>query len=438
MVRSMLRMSIVAGVALGGASLAMADQSADLQARVSQLEAQLAQVQQSQSDAWLNERRAEEVKTLIRDVLSDADTRASLMQDGLTAGHDGKNFFLKSNDGAFVLKVAGQIQIRALWDLQDSRPDGDDDDFGFQIRRAKLIFSGNVPSSKIDYKIQLASDRDDGTVFVEDVIVGRAINDNWYVSVGKQKLPFLREELISSTRLLAVERGIVSEYFTLNRGEGVQLDYTNNDNFRASLSFNDGQNSETSDFGADGVELAFTARGDLKLMGDWKALDDQTAWKGQDDALFVGGAVHYELGDGNNGQNFDYFSWTLDASYENGGGLSLAAAVVGGHSDFDAGGDRDTYGVQLTGAYNIDDKWQPFVRYEWLDQDFGSDDKVHAITAGINRYVRGHNVKFTADVVYIFDGNYFGNLGTGGGVSGLGLTDDDDFLTVRGQVQVLF
>ncbi|MCC6680536.1 MAG: hypothetical protein IT445_06495 [Phycisphaeraceae bacterium] len=479
MLQGMLRMSICAGLALGGATLAMADQTADLQARVSQLESQLAQVQKTQSDNWMTERRAEEIKGLISEVLSDADTRASLLQDGLTAGHDGKNFFLKSNDGGFVLKIAGQIDIRALWDMQDDRSDSvvqdlngdgdtedtvdgvdeddvsveDDSDFGFQTRRVKLIFFGNVPGSQIDYKVQLATDRSDGNIYLEDVIIGRAINDNFYISGGKQKLPFLREELTSSAKLIAIDRGLVTEYFTLNRAEGAQLDWSNNDNLKASVAISDGSNTEISDMGADDTDFAVTARADFKVMGDWEAAKDDVAWQGQDNALFIGGAVHYQAGDDNNADITsavaDYFAWTVDALYENGGGLSASAAVVGGHTDYDssAAADRDMYGIQLTGAYNIDDKWQPYVRWEWIDQDValaGIEDNIQAVTFGVNRFVRGHNVKLTADVVWVYQGDVISNpfgasvTSTGLGTSGFSSAEDEDIIMVRAQVQVLF
>jgi hypothetical protein len=49
-------------------------------------------------DDWLTQQRADEIRGLVRDVLADADTRASLLQDGMTAGWD-KGFFLGSADG---------------------------------------------------------------------------------------------------------------------------------------------------------------------------------------------------------------------------------------------------------------------------------------------------------------------------------------------------
>ena len=52
-------------------------------------------------DNWMTEERAEEVRSLVRDVLADADTRASLLQSGMTAGYD-DGFMIGSTDGNFL------------------------------------------------------------------------------------------------------------------------------------------------------------------------------------------------------------------------------------------------------------------------------------------------------------------------------------------------
>lgn len=82
-------------------SLALASESPsgdveELRAEVSRLRAEVSQVRAQNGETWLNERRAEEVKALVKEVLSDADTRASLLDNNLTAGHNGRNFFLAS------------------------------------------------------------------------------------------------------------------------------------------------------------------------------------------------------------------------------------------------------------------------------------------------------------------------------------------------------
>src|SRR3990170_4976070 len=61
-------------------------QNKSLTAELQEMKARLDRVEAERSDTWLDERRAEEVKALIADVLSDAETRASLLDEGITAG----------------------------------------------------------------------------------------------------------------------------------------------------------------------------------------------------------------------------------------------------------------------------------------------------------------------------------------------------------------
>ena len=49
---------------------------------------------------WLTEERTKQIKTLVHDVLADADTRSSLIGDGLLGGWD-DGFFVASSDGLF-------------------------------------------------------------------------------------------------------------------------------------------------------------------------------------------------------------------------------------------------------------------------------------------------------------------------------------------------
>ena len=75
------------------------DRSSSMSTELSELQEELAPIRSAQGEAWLNDRRAEEVKALVRDVLGDAGSRASLAGMGLTAGHDGKKFFLRDGEG---------------------------------------------------------------------------------------------------------------------------------------------------------------------------------------------------------------------------------------------------------------------------------------------------------------------------------------------------
>jgi type II secretory pathway pseudopilin PulG len=436
-----------------------------LQERVQSLESQLASMQKAQGETWLNERRAQEVKGLIREVLADAETRASLLQDGVLAGHDGTNFFLRSADGNFLLNVSGQVQFRYVADFQDARGQvaraaAGDDQQGFQLRRAKIKFSGHAWDPNLGYVVQLATTRTTSNTFTEDVYITYRVNDELTVKGGVMKLPFLRQELISSRKQLAVERAGASEFFTLDRSEQIQVVYVDpSDLFILTGAISDGARGDVAGFtgfGADLSNFALTGRVDVKLAGAWDQAQDEVSNQNGDMALFVGSAVHWETGDGDANAaaglfDADYLTWTVDTLFKQ-AGLSVLAAVTGAQVSGDIAGSgfsSDMYGAVVEGGYMVTENLQPFLRYEWVDSDAAGFKSIQTLTAGANYYLKGHNAKFTADVVWMFEGttgvgaaaNPFtaSPFGSGLGTSGAtGILNNDGLLVIRGQFQLLF
>ena len=114
---------VVGAAALTVSSASFADTTAeannnDLKAKVAELEAQMAQMRAKQNDNWLTEQRADEIRGLVQDVLADADTRASLLAQGMSAGYD-DGFVLSSADGNFLLRINGQLQVRWVYSNSD-------------------------------------------------------------------------------------------------------------------------------------------------------------------------------------------------------------------------------------------------------------------------------------------------------------------------------
>lgn len=440
---------------------AQQDTEAELEAlrqRVSQLEARL-------ENRRLDERRTEELRKLVEEVLADASTRPSLAGSGATAGiDDNGSIFLRSADDAFYAKLSGQIQFRYLFDYQDSSDPAtgrsDQTDSGFQARRVKVQIAGHVGDPKVTYVVRLASSRTNANTSLEEAKIGYSFDNGLFIAAGKMKLPALREELTSSSKQLTVERSSVNEYFTANFAEQVQLGWRG-DRLRLVGALSDGANSESSEFNADIVELAVTGRADVRLDGGWKQAGDFTSWRHEDQAIFLGAAGHYEIIDGaNNAGSFDgtYTLATVDGSYEN-QGFSFYGAYAASYFDDQAdapgplGGDLFAQGVVLQGAYQVTDRVEPFIRYEWLDADDSDEtaiagaarDAAQIITVGGNYYLRQHNAKFTADVVYVFDGDEpVGNpLGSNPFSSSLGFSDFDTAtadpnILARLQFQLLF
>lgn len=454
-----LILALGGGLVLGVSGLVNAETPAtgsNMQAELATMKARIAELEGRQNDKWLNERRAEEVKALVKEVLADADTRASLLADGLTAGHKDK-FFIASEDGTFELNVSGQIQVRYIANFRDGNDTNslDEDEAGFQIRRTKLTFDGHVGSPKFTYVVQLAADRSGGDVELEKVLIGYELADGLTISGGRDKAPFLREELVSSKYQLAVERSLLNENFTTDWSEGVYAVYAS-DVWKLHAALTDGTESDGTDFEDDNTNFAATGRLELLLAGKWAQFRDFSSWQGDDTGLLLGAALNYELtetGDPTGGApdqtlgNDSIFGWTADVSFE-AGGFNAFAAVVGRYTNAVDGGDSlGQYGILLQAGYMIvPDKVEIFGRYEWMDMDAPGvpgqevENSVSIITAGANFYLNKHSAKFSLDVLFALDSlDGFNGVST---TDGLGIlddtTDEDGQIVVRGQFQLLF
>lgn len=437
--------------------------------RTAALQAQVDQLRNAAGEQWLTEQRADQVRALVADVLADADLRTSLLDDGILAGWD-NGFFLGSPDGAFLLKLAGQLQVRYIANSRED--DGgavDDWENGFQLRRVKLNFSGHIGSPRLEYVVQLAANRNSTTVELEDAIIAHRIDERWRIWGGRFQDVFSREQMMSSRRQQTVDRSAVANIFAANDGyvEGVGVEWlANPECLRLAATINDGLNSGTTggagtgfqntgnDFQNDSTDFALSARAEWKVTGAWQEAADVTSWQ-RDRGLhaFLGAGLHYEVGETGDGQAsattmqtgpYDSFlQWTVDGLLKN-EGLGMLAAFHGWHFDADgAVGDTDHYAATVQLGYMIvPDEFEPFIRYEWIDIDDALDtNDLELLTAGFNWYLQGHAAKLTADIVWAMD-NINATTTLGAGLNGIGLLPDaageDDQLAGRLQFQLLF
>ena len=449
--------ALVGGLAIGLAGFAYAESTpsqAAMQSELTALKARLAELEAKQSDTWLNERRAEEVKGLVREVLSDADTRASLLASGQVAGHDGKRFFLASEDGSFLLKIGSQVQFRYAYNSRNLEgTTTDENEFGFALHRVKLFFDGHIGSPRITYSIGLQVEKTDQDVLLNHAFFGYQLMDGVHIYLGEDKGPLLREELTSSKYQLAVERSAMNEVFTLGRVQGIWLKFDTDDNTKVTVSINDGTNtgeaeSQDKKFSGDETDIALSARIDIRLAGQWSQMKDFSAWSGEETAVFVGGAVHYEIAETGGGTVTiptatstttpadEFFVWTLDGSIES-EGANLFGAIVGRHFNNIMGvNDIDEFGFVVQGGIMfIPDKSEFFARWEWVDPDVSH--SVNIITVGNNFYMQKHNAKITTDVVWVL--NSLRDLGGSSSLNLLGSTMDlRNQVAFRAQFQLVY
>ena len=408
---------------------AMRTQLAEMQAKLAELQGAPAETAESI-----------QLKAATDAAIRDAGQRINYQSEGLVAGHDGKEFFLSDAEENFYWSPSAQLQFRYIVNQRENSG-GDDGQQGFQMRRFKLKGDGWIADPKLEFKYSVEFNRDSNEALVEEANISYDFGGVELIG-GRYKGPFAFDELMSSSRQMAVERALVTEQFTTGKMEGVGLKTGFGDNGSFQVMLSDGANGGeggNGDFNESSADFAVTARGDL-VIGNSKVVKDYTSW-GEDEAgLNLGAAVHHEVGQSGDGQTaaaLDSFTrFTVDALY-NSAGLSLfGAAYLETQDAPDGVVESDPFGFLAQVGYNIDDKIEPFVRYEFIDPDTGGDE-ISLITAGFNYYLKKHAAKFTLDGVYALDPL------NGIGVSdGLGLqtdaADEDGQFAIRAQFQLLF
>lgn len=414
-----------------------------MQLELDELRNQVREVSSQQESDWLTERRAEEVKGLILEVLADAETRATFAEDGLNAGYNG-GFFITDGD-QFQLKLNGYSQFRYLANSAGDK--ADDDDSGFQTRRLGTMASGYIGQPRLSYLLLVTYSRSTGSSTVEMAKVGYKFDDLWSIQAGQFKSPFHREWLTSCRKMQAVERSYINFLFTSLYTQGVEVTRKNDDT-RLILAVTDGSFGWNTDFDADRTDYSVNARGEWKVMGDWSQFGDTHGWSQDETGLLLGSAIQYDQGERGGATAFpDVLKYTFDAGLE-GSGWNLFTVFTRQHVENNGSGslaDADQWGFLVQGGlFIIPDKFDVFVRAEWADldgvyfkQSAGTTtattvDDPELLTAGFNYYLRGNAVKFTVDVVHAPKGLPARDSGAGLRAS------ENDQTAVRAQATVSF
>ncbi len=358
--------------------------------------------------------------------------------------YDAEMHSLSSNlNSASNLKLGVQMQFRYDVNVRQDDSLGDDDTtIGFQMRRLKVEAKGDITDS-ISGKIVFAFDRDGGDASLEDAVADWAINDSTSLQIGQFKLPFMREESVSSKKQLAPERSSMNETFNQDRSQGVQLT-VEQDSFRAMFAFSDGFNTDNTAFNNSAEDdYALTGRAEMRFGdADWKAYDQFTSWRGASQGAMVGVAGHFQnTGDTNpTPAETEVFALTVDGSFV-ADGWNLYGAFVWRNTDTTMSSFDDT-GAVLQGGVFVSDQTELFARWSAVFADSArgaTGDDYSDITAGLNYYLvpESHAAKFTLGVTYSLDATTTSIVSTSTGHNLLSDTDDGQ-LAIISQVQFLF
>ena len=435
-------------------------QIAELKRTVDIQQAEIAELKAADGNDWLTEKRAGEIRGIVEDVLADSGTRASLQSSGATAGWD-KGFFLASADGNFRLNISGQIQTRWVWNhRKDPGVGQNENEWGFEMRRVKLKFKGHVVDPSWQFYVNGGFGRNGGFFNLEDAWIRKDFGNGFAVKVGQYKAPFLREELVSSSKQLMVERSLVNEYFNQGRDQGISLEYAG-DAIRGSVMYSQGiqasgngwtngiAETRNTAFNNRTTDYAFAARAEFKVAGDWKQFKDFTSFRGEDFGLMIGAAMLWERANAaGNTPEARVFGLTADVSAEFGGanlfGSFVWRDVRDATTTVAVAPNSETinqWGFVIQGGVFVTDEIEIAARYSYGDSDTGNNaagDPTHAniLTFGVNWYMAKHAIKWTTDFGYAFDPVV--NFSSGGADWLQDAQDESGQFVLRTQLQLLF
>lgn len=381
------------------------------------------------------------------EVMADAQKRSA---PAMTGGYEDGKFILRAPDGSFSLSPGAQLQFRYIANSRDDDTVGDDFQDGFDVRRAKFSFAGNVINEDTTYNFQWETNESNGEVTLEEAWVRFKVREDWHLRLGQVKDDVFHEETISSKRQLAVERSLLNELLAggeTDYVQGVRAEWDATDALRLNAMVHDGYNSDNTSFvesggsnftGIEPTEWGFSGRIEYFARGAdaKKQYDDFSAMKNKSDLLVVGAGADYSIA----GDSHAFFH-SVDVQYETTDGLGLYGAAVGLQREIDPSdpsgvGSTYDWGLLVQAGYMFNEKWEGFARWDitFLDDallDAGDEDAISEFTLGVNYYLNGHAAKFTVDASYLPDGSPNNESGIG-----VLATDEESFI-FRGQFQLL-
>ncbi|MDB5358522.1 MAG: phosphate-selective porin family protein [Phycisphaerales bacterium] len=420
-----------------------------LRARLDQLEAQQKESEQKRQEA---ERKFEETTTS-EQLMQDAKSRDNFMAvEGFTAGFTDNRFIIQSADGNFVFRPWIHFQPRYIVNDRQSFKKGGDDDVeqGFEIRRMRFGFDGNLFTPDFTYFFNWSTVRASSTVNVTNsagATVGTVSNNlggtplleeawvkyklpgsDFYLKGGQIKDPVLHDQIVSTRYQQSAERSITADIFINGDAftEGATVIWDPNGVIRTEGGVTHGMRAANTNFldfpNTNAFDYGLVGRVEYKVMGQWKDYNQMGAVGVKEPLLVFGGGIDYSER-GHAGQTVG----VLDAVFAEERGFNVYGAVVdrytthnfGIYTQSPTGANIGTpnpavanhatneYSLLLQGGYKFDQHWEPFGRYEYMRLQgtvAGSRNYVQVLTGGVNYYFYGHRAKLTAQAAYLPNG----------------------------------
>jgi phosphate-selective porin len=257
-----------------------------------------------------------------------------------------------------------------------------DDTLGWNFRNVRIGAAGDLGQ---DYFFRINFELRDGSAELRDAYVDWKITDGIKGRWGRYKVPFARTALTPKTKLLFLERTLIGQAFNF-RDLGIMV----SGQFEMVNFWVNAQNGSDSAI----KDMFYNGRVTFDVMGDGVAAVEGSYGAGDPLALSVGLAAGEDSGAD------DSFVWILEAALTSG-----PFSVSGEIADFDEGSGLyitpftttlgDVTPWSITGSFAFTEEYEIAGRFQNVDDE--DDTVVYGVS--VNRYVSGHDIKWTLQYV---------------------------------------
>jgi hypothetical protein len=370
--------------------------------------------------------------------------------EGFMSGFTLDRFTLQSPDGNYVLRPWFHLQVRDVTSVRQNFKVGgaDDTENGFEIRRLRFGFDGNVITPNLTYFFNWATVRANGTATVTNhgTTVGTVSNNqggsplleegwfkyyepvcSFYIKAGQIKDPVYHESIVSSRYQQATERSLTADIFFNGDtfAEAATIGYDPKSFFRAEGGIDHGLRSANTNFldfpNTNAFNYGLVGRAEYKVMGRWQ--DYQMGAWGVKEPLLVFGIGSEYSERGHAGQTVA----DVDVMYADQNGISLYGSFTDRYTNHNFGiatqsatgasiaappaavlnTATNEYSLVGEAGYLMFGHLEPFGRFEYMHlagTPTGSHTYIPAVTGGANYYFAGHRAKLTVQGTYLPNG----------------------------------
>jgi hypothetical protein len=360
-----------------------------------------------------------------------------------------EGLYLQSDDGNYLLKTNLFLQLQH----QFLSVEGQGKTNSFQIRRARVFFTGNAFTPDLTYRIEFefafgaTNNVSEAVAFtgpnLRDAYVNYDFGNGIEIKGGQFKVPFSLDELIGDTSQQFIDRSISNDAFSFNRDLGVDLHGRLFDRkFEYHLfAMNEGTNQNTAN---NNNEMLFGGRFVYNILGDHGYTSGDSGHS-ENPQLMVGTAANFNRVGAPAAADQSVISATGDIAFRYKGFSTIGA----GYYMRNQTASTNTLGfLGQVGYFIISKHLEAAARFTGVIPTTAGVTNGYEAGGGLGYYFKGHRLKIMSDYAILINSplilgvggaagvNASANIVTTGGVPGFVQNQNDH--RVRTQFQMVF